>query len=311
VSDYWTLSFDPQQCINETAHLLAGGIINTLTDFCVVLIPIPVVMRLRLPLRQRIYCALLFGAGFVICIAGSFRIAYTYQLNTTYDKTWLAYPAWIAGTVELYLGIVSIILNWRQRKRLTRQIATSIPAIKPFLSRYFPRVLSSNTSNHTSSGHLRSLEPHHDRNSSKSPLSNYSSTDFPNSKSPTTPFTSDVEKGLSFPHKSKSKALPLTPVISAFSTYKKPNSESRKSIRDKGISLPIAAWKNSNPLPSPFAANDSSKRSLSSFDLAWATDQQTSTGGLKAPKHARKESREVLVVKVESNVEDSENSDEK
>jgi hypothetical protein len=107
VSAYWTLSFEPQQCINETAHLLAGGIINTSTDFCVVLIPIPVVMRLRLPLRQRIYCALLFGAGFIICIAGSFRIAYTYELNTTYDKTWLAYPTWISGTIELYLGIVS------------------------------------------------------------------------------------------------------------------------------------------------------------------------------------------------------------
>jgi hypothetical protein len=30
-----------------------------------------------------------------------------YQLNTTYDKTWLAYPTWICGTIELYLGIVS------------------------------------------------------------------------------------------------------------------------------------------------------------------------------------------------------------
>ncbi len=111
ISEYWTLSFEPQKCINEAAHLLAGGIINSITDFCVVLIPIPIVMRLKLPLRQRIYCALLFGAGFIICIAGAIRIGYTYMLNTTYDKTWLAYPTWISGTIEMYLGIVSIIFN--------------------------------------------------------------------------------------------------------------------------------------------------------------------------------------------------------
>ncbi len=258
-------------------------------------------MRLKLPLRQRIYCALLFGAGFIICIAGSFRIAYTYQLNTTYDKTWLAYPTWISGTIEMYLGIVSIILKSRQRQLLNRQIATSIPAIKPFLSRYFPRMLSANASKHnqtSSSGNLRSLEPRQDRSSSKSPMSDHSYTEFSQSSSPATLFTSDVEKGLSFPYKGKSKPLPLTPVISAFSTYKKTASESRKSIREKGISLPIAAWKNSQPLPSPLihAANGSSNASLSSFDTAWATDQQPSAGGLHAPKHVRREeSREVLM----------------
>jgi hypothetical protein len=40
VSAYWTLPFTPQKCIDEKHHLLAAGIINTITDFCVVLIPI-------------------------------------------------------------------------------------------------------------------------------------------------------------------------------------------------------------------------------------------------------------------------------
>lgn len=93
--------------MNEAAHILAAGIINTVTDFCVVAIPIPVVLKLRLPLRQRLFCAVLFGAGFIVCIAGAARIVYTYQLNTSYDKTWLFYPTWICGTIELYLGIVS------------------------------------------------------------------------------------------------------------------------------------------------------------------------------------------------------------
>jgi hypothetical protein len=49
---------------------------------------------------------MLFGAGFIVCFAAGFRISYMYDLNTTYDKTWLAFPSWVCGTVELYLGIV-------------------------------------------------------------------------------------------------------------------------------------------------------------------------------------------------------------
>src|SRR5258708_500681 len=92
--------------MNEAAHILAAGIINTVTDFLVVLIPIPVVLKLRLPFRQRLLCAMLFGAGFIVCIAGGVRILYSYQLNSSFDKTWLFHPTWICGTIELYLGIV-------------------------------------------------------------------------------------------------------------------------------------------------------------------------------------------------------------
>jgi hypothetical protein len=54
---------------------------------------------------------MLFGAGFIVCIAGGVRIAFLYQLNTTFDKTWLSYPTWVCGTIELYLGIVSTPLR--------------------------------------------------------------------------------------------------------------------------------------------------------------------------------------------------------
>jgi hypothetical protein len=97
----------PQNCINEAAHILITGINNTVTDAGVVLIPIPVVLKLKLPLRQRIVCAVLFGVGFIVCIAAAFRMYFIYEMNINYDKTWWAYPSVIAGTLELYLGIVS------------------------------------------------------------------------------------------------------------------------------------------------------------------------------------------------------------
>ncbi|DAA75748.1 TPA_exp: Integral membrane protein [Trichophyton benhamiae CBS 112371] len=125
ISAYWTLSFHPQECINETAHLLIGTIINIFTDLLVVILPIPTVMGLKLPYRQRIVLALLFGAGFAVCIAGSFKTYYVHAYNVSYDKTWDSYPVWISGTIELYLGV----------------IAASLASVKPFFARYLPAVL--------------------------------------------------------------------------------------------------------------------------------------------------------------------------
>ncbi|EZF31966.1 hypothetical protein TMEN_9324 [Trichophyton mentagrophytes] len=133
VSAYWTLSTKPQECINETAHLLGGGILNTLTDVSVVFLPFPTVMSLKLPTRQRVMLCVLFGAGFVVCIAGCFRAYFLHKLNTSYDKTWAGYPLWISGTIEMYLGV----------------IAASLASLKPFIVRYCPALLGSLASKKT------------------------------------------------------------------------------------------------------------------------------------------------------------------
>ncbi|EFR00141.1 integral membrane protein [Nannizzia gypsea CBS 118893] len=124
VSLYWKLSILPQNCINESAHLLASGAINTATDIIVIVLPIPSVLSLSLPVRQRIVLILLFGAGFGVCIAGGVRAYYTYRLNIAHDKTWEAYYLWISGTVELYVGV----------------IGASVASLRPFLARYIPSI---------------------------------------------------------------------------------------------------------------------------------------------------------------------------
>jgi hypothetical protein len=127
ISAWWTLSFVPQNCINEKIHLLIQGILNIIADFFAVLIPIPVVLKLNLPIRQRIIVAMLFGAGFVVCFAGVVRTIYMYLVTENYyDVTWDAYPVWLSTAVELYIGIV----------------CTSIPPTKPFFVRYLPKFLT-------------------------------------------------------------------------------------------------------------------------------------------------------------------------
>ena len=106
LSNYWTLSYQPQHCLSETNILLSGGILNTMTDLLLVILPIPIVWGLKLPTRQQVIVVMLFGAGFLVTIAGIVRSIYTYKLTTTFDKTWNGYPVWLASSVELYVGIV-------------------------------------------------------------------------------------------------------------------------------------------------------------------------------------------------------------
>lgn len=97
----------PQNCINERVHLFVAGIINTLTDLLIFLLPIPTVLRLRIPVRQQVILTMLFGAGFIVCVAGCVRTYYTWRATSTYDRTWESYGVWISSMIELYVGIVS------------------------------------------------------------------------------------------------------------------------------------------------------------------------------------------------------------
>jgi hypothetical protein len=112
------------------------------------MIPIPIVLKLKLPLRQRIFVALLFGAAFVVCFAGVVRTYYFYRLTDGYhDITWDAFPVWISSAIELYIGIVRLsqskCLSYGLGLLLTiNQICTSAPPTKPFFLRYVPKLLT-------------------------------------------------------------------------------------------------------------------------------------------------------------------------
>ncbi|KAI1505436.1 hypothetical protein F5X99DRAFT_367970 [Biscogniauxia marginata] len=129
VSDSWTLSLKSQNCIDEKAHLAAANIINTVTDFIVVLLPIKIAVGLELPVKQRTIVIGLFGTGLLASAAGVARTYFSWVLSTAADRdiTWNAWAVWLSSIIELNLGI----------------ICASIPGTKPFFASYLPRILGS------------------------------------------------------------------------------------------------------------------------------------------------------------------------
>jgi hypothetical protein len=72
VAAYWIFPANGK-CINEGKLTLACGVINCFLDLLITTLPIPIVMMLKMRLRQRIGVIILLSLGFVVTIAGIIR----------------------------------------------------------------------------------------------------------------------------------------------------------------------------------------------------------------------------------------------
>lgn len=104
---YWVYPPIGGHCMDEGRVLLGAGILNSISDLLTTILPIPIVMRLKMPLRQRTGVCVLLSMGGIVTIAGVIRIYYTWEsLIASWDESWRAYPLWIATAVEIHLGMI-------------------------------------------------------------------------------------------------------------------------------------------------------------------------------------------------------------
>ncbi|KAI7089978.1 hypothetical protein KC356_g1975 [Hortaea werneckii] len=108
VEAYWQYPPNPDaHCLDEGKVMLGGGVINCVSDLLTTVLPIPIVMRLQMPLKQRIGVCVLLCLGFIVTIAGVIRTYFIWKsLMDSWDQTWFAYPLWIAAAVEIDLAVI-------------------------------------------------------------------------------------------------------------------------------------------------------------------------------------------------------------
>lgn len=94
--------------MDEGVSTLAAGVVNCVADLLCTVLPIPVVLSLRMPLRQRVGVCFLLSAGIVVTIAGVVRTYFIWKsLIATYDESWFTYPLWISAALEIDIAVVS------------------------------------------------------------------------------------------------------------------------------------------------------------------------------------------------------------
>ncbi|EER27805.1 hypothetical protein CPC735_031410 [Coccidioides posadasii C735 delta SOWgp] len=125
LQDYWDNPTPDAKCIDEFGKLFSSAITNFVTDFVVLLLPIPTLWTLRLPIRDKIVLVALMSLGFTACAAAAIKVYYSYKaVLLTYDVTWEGYGVWLWSDVEINLAVIS----------------PSVPILRPLAQRYFPRL---------------------------------------------------------------------------------------------------------------------------------------------------------------------------
>jgi hypothetical protein len=106
----WTWPQNPNaKCIDNGKAMLAAAILNTLSEFILALLPVPIVLTLHMTRGQRWTVVSLLSLGFFVSICGAVRCYYLWMTIAMYDPTWWAMPHWIVSEVEIDTAIVCII----------------------------------------------------------------------------------------------------------------------------------------------------------------------------------------------------------
>ncbi|KAL8693457.1 MAG: hypothetical protein Q9218_001728 [Villophora microphyllina] len=76
----------PGHCRDEHARGVYSGSINVVSDFMILLLPIPVIVRLQMPSVKKVRPLVVFGVGLFACIAAVVRLVYSTQLEPDGDS---------------------------------------------------------------------------------------------------------------------------------------------------------------------------------------------------------------------------------
>lgn len=87
--------------------MLAGAILNTVSEFVVACLPIPLIMSLKMSRTQFYDVVSVLCLGFLVVACGCVRTYYLWMSVTRYDPSWYGGPHWICSEVEIDTAMVS------------------------------------------------------------------------------------------------------------------------------------------------------------------------------------------------------------
>ncbi|PHH83805.1 hypothetical protein CDD82_12 [Ophiocordyceps australis] len=101
----------PGDCLNRMAIAYASAVSSAVTDFYVLLLPLPQIWRLNMDLGHKLRAMAVFGLGLLACIASLIRLGLTTILHGDgVDASWILAKWTVWATVEVNVGITCACL---------------------------------------------------------------------------------------------------------------------------------------------------------------------------------------------------------
>ncbi|KAI0543531.1 hypothetical protein F4679DRAFT_577540 [Xylaria curta] len=122
----WDKTIQGGVCGSSQNAYLSIAVVNLIIDLSVVALPMPVLWKLQMPIRNKIAISALLGFGLIICGLTAARINSVLGLKEE-DFTYSVVPDLIFGALEIELGIVNACL----------------PILRPLLGKFFGRKIPS------------------------------------------------------------------------------------------------------------------------------------------------------------------------
>ncbi|CAH0027881.1 unnamed protein product [Clonostachys rhizophaga] len=123
------MSWDPEvtegHCINRPAVYMMIAVTNIVSDVVLFVLPLPMVISLHIPVRQKIGLAFIFGIGSLTIITSIVRLSILKGMLTDPDVTWVVGNASIWTQVEGYMMIM----------------CASLPTLRRFFKHVAPKLL--------------------------------------------------------------------------------------------------------------------------------------------------------------------------
>lgn len=96
----------PGKCVNPHAVLVVTAIINLISDFSILLLPIRSIWRLQLSLRRKLAISAVFATGLVACVTSIMRVVVSVKTYYSEDFTYLMAASAHWTYAEVVIGIV-------------------------------------------------------------------------------------------------------------------------------------------------------------------------------------------------------------
>ncbi|KAL4903494.1 hypothetical protein BDW74DRAFT_168999 [Aspergillus multicolor] len=127
VARFWDPTL-PGFCLSSKGLWFSNASMHIATDLAILVIPIPALVKLELPRKQKVALISIFAVGGFVCITSICRLISLKRISDSSDPTYDNVGAATWSAVECNVGI----------------ICACLPTLRPLISRITPQLLSSN-----------------------------------------------------------------------------------------------------------------------------------------------------------------------
>ncbi|KAL4784350.1 major facilitator superfamily domain-containing protein [Aspergillus varians] len=127
-------------CTDILTLYLSSSPVNIITDLAILVLPNPILTRMRLPLKQKIILVITFSFGFFVAVVDVIRIAYLQEATTSREIALRQIHLQNYGGGD-FAWYASLSFMWSVVEVNVSVMCACVPGLKPLVARVVPKLI--------------------------------------------------------------------------------------------------------------------------------------------------------------------------